>query len=282
MLQGQSPKQNNESSVGSCAADVNTRNLPNTVVADLEVSVVNFTSALRVDCAMRKLAFPLTLLMAGAIQGCAAGPQFFGHTDKTSCHEPGSDEWWAEKALLPPGQRQKCKKGKIWPASPRSTEPPQKFSHTYHSEHYWPLPYVCQDRAAVRNMMDMQTSLGWQEETTIYDRHFDPSTNQLTHAGELHLERIVYVVPPERRAVYVQSTHDAGMDAVRMEIVNAAIASISNGNNDVPVSLRECQQHSRAASEIQVINSMYNASAPSPRLSSAGGSGGAAAATTTP
>ena len=100
MLQGQSPKQNNESSVGSCAADVNTRNLPNTVVADLEVSVVNFTSALRVDCAMRKLAFPLTLLMAGAIQGCAAGPQFFGHTDKTSCHEPGSDEWWAEKALL--------------------------------------------------------------------------------------------------------------------------------------------------------------------------------------
>ena len=229
---------------------------------------------------MRKLAFPLALLIAGAIQGCATGPQFFGHTDKTSCHEPGSDEWWAEKALLPPGQRQVCKKGKIWPASPRSTEAPQQFSHVYHSEHYWPLPYVCRDRQSVHDMMDMQVSLGWQEETTIYNRHFDPNTNTLTRAGELHLERIVYVVPPERRAVYVQSTHDAGMDAARVEIVNAAVASISNGQIDIPVTLRECQELSRAASEVQAINSMYNGSMPSPRLSSAGGAGGAAASGT--
>ncbi len=231
---------------------------------------------------MRKLAFPWALLIAGAIQGCAAGPQFFGHTDKTSCHEPGSDEWWAEKALLPPGERQKCKKGKIWPARPRSSEPPQQFSHIYHSQHYWPLPYVCQDRQAVRDLMEMQVSLGWQEETTMYDRHFESQSNMLTRAGELHLERIVYIVPPERRAVYVQSTHDAAMDAARMEIVHAAVASISSGNTDIPITLRECQELSRAASEVQSINSMYNSSMPSPRLSSAGGSGGAAAGTSTP
>ncbi len=222
---------------------------------------------------MRKLTLPLALLVVGAIQGCATGPQFFGHKDPTSCHEPGSDEWWAEKALRPPGQRQKCKKGKIWPASPRSTEPEQQFSHIYHAEHYWPLPYVCRDRAAVREMVEMQTNLGWQEETTLYDRHFDRSTNQLTRAGELHLERIVYVLPPERSAVYVQSTHDDGLDAVRMDIVHAALASISHGNCDVPVTLRQCQEISRAASEVQAINSMYNASTPSPRLSSAGGGG---------
>ena len=230
---------------------------------------------------MRKLACPLALLIAGAIQGCATGPQFFGHTDKTSCHEPGSDEWWAEKALLPPGERQKCKKGKIWPASPRSTEPPQQFSHTYHSEHYWPLPYVCQDRQAVRDMVDFQISRGWEEETTVYDRHFEPTTNLLTRAGELHLERIVYVVPPERRTVFVQSTHDAALDSVRMENVSAAVALMCHGNSDVPVTLRECQELSRAASEVQAINSMYNGSIPSPRLSSAGG-GGAAAASGTP
>ena len=228
---------------------------------------------------MRKLTFPLALMIAGAIQGCATGPSFFGHTDKTSCFEPGSDEWWAEKALLPPGERQKCKKGKVWPARPRSTEPRQQFSHTYHSEHYWPLPYVCQDRAAVRDVMDMQVSLGWQEETTIYDRHFDTVSNSLTRAGELHLERIVHFVPPERCAVYVQSTHDAGMDAVRMEIVQAAVASISNGRNDIPISIRQCQQHSRAASEVESINTMYNTSIPSPRLSSAGASAGATGST---
>ena len=225
---------------------------------------------------MRKLAFPLALLIAGAIQGCATGPQFFGHTDKTSCHEPGSDEWWAEKALLPPGERQKCKKGKIWPASPRSTEPAQQFSHVYHSEHYWPLPYVCRDRQAVHDLMDFQVTLGWQEETTLYERHFDPNTNTLTRAGELHLERIIYVVPPERRSVFVQSTHNAAIDAARMDSVSASVASMCNGNIDVPVSIRECQELSRAASEVQAINSMYNGSIPSPRLSSAGASGGAA------
>lgn len=229
---------------------------------------------------MRKLAFPLALLIAGAIQGCATGPSFFRHTDETSCYEPGSDEWWAEKALLPPGQRQTCKKGKIWPARPRSTEPPQQYSHVYHSEHYWPLPYVCQDRQAVRDMIDMQVSLGWQEETTIYNRHFDPNTNSLTRAGELHLERIIYVIPQERRAVYVQSTHDAGIDAARIEIVNATVASKSNGCIDVPVTIRECQELSRPASEVQTINLMYNSSAPSPRLSSAGGSGGSSSFST--
>jgi len=231
---------------------------------------------------MRKLAYPLALLIAGAIQGCATGPSFFGHTDPTSCYEPGSDEWWAEKALLPPGERQKCKKGKIWPARPRSTEPRQQFSHIYHSEHYWPLPYVCQDRAAVRDVMDMQVSRGWQEETTVYDRHFDMGTNSLTRAGELHIERIVFIVPVERRCVYVQSTHNSGLDAVRMEIVQAAVDSLSDGRNDVPVSIRECQEHSRAASEVHAINTMYNTSTPSPRLSSAGAAGGAATGSATP
>ena len=227
---------------------------------------------------MRKFSLPLALLAVGAIQGCATGPQFFGHTDKTSCHEPGSDEWWAEKALLPPGERAHCKKGKIWPASPRSSEPKQQFSHVYYSEHYWPLPYVCQDRQAVRDMIGFQTSLGWQEETTLYDRHFDPITNQLTRAGEMHLERIVYVIPPEHRAVYVQSTHDEGLDSIRLEFVHAATATLSRGNFEVPISLRECQELSRAASEVQSINSMYNGSIPSPRISSAGAAGGGSAA----
>ena len=228
---------------------------------------------------MRKRTLPLALLIAGAIQGCATGPQFFGHSDPNSCYEPGSDEWWAEKAQRLPGERQRYKKGKIWPARPRSPEPEQQFKHIYHSEHYWPLPYVCQDRAAVYAMIDMQTALGWQEETTLYDRHFDPQTNLLTRTGELLLKRIIHVVPPERRAVYVQSTYDTGMDSARMEIVSAAVASMCS-ENSVPISLRECQELSRAASEVQAINAMYNSSIPSPRISSAGSSGSAAAAST--
>lgn len=228
---------------------------------------------------MRKLALPFALLVAGAIQGCTAGPQFFGHRDPTSCHEPGSDGWWAEKAMLPPGVRQQYKKGKVWPARPRSNQEPQQFSHTFYSEHYWPLPYVCQDRESVGVFMETQTALGWQEETTLYDRHFDAMTQQLTRAGELHLEYILHVVPPERRTVFIQSSYDPALDGVRTESVNEVMNRIGRGSCDVPVTVRECQQVGRPAAEVQQINSMYNASTPAPRLGSAssgGTSGGAA------
>lgn len=219
---------------------------------------------------MKKLAIPFMLLVVGSIQGCVTGPHFFGHTDTTSCYEPGSDEWWAEKAALPPGVRQTYKKGKVWPARPRTNLPPQQFSHTYYSEHYWPLPYVCQDRESVRAFMETQTSLGWQEETTIYDRHFD-NTQQLTRAGELHLEYILHVVPPERRAVYIQSTYDPALDGMRTESVNNAMVRMSHGVGDVMITLRDCQQVGRPAAEVQEINTLYNSSTPSPRLGSASG-----------
>jgi hypothetical protein len=229
---------------------------------------------------MRKLTFPFALLVAGAIQGCSAGPQFFGHKDPNSCHEPGSDAWWAEKAALPPGVRQECKKGKVWPARPRSNQEPQQFSHTFYAEHYWPLPYVCQDRESVRVLMETQTSLGWQEETTLYDRHFDPITEQLTRAGELHLQYILHVVPPERRAVYIQSTYDVALDGLRSESVNNVLNRTSQSGGDISVTVRDCQQIGRPAAEVQQINTMYNSSMPSPRLgsaSSSGGSGGSGA-----
>lgn len=223
---------------------------------------------------MRKMTLPFALLLAGALQGCSTGPQFFGHRDQTSRHEPGSDAWWAEKAALPPGVRQECKKGKVWPARPRSTQEPQQFVHTYYSEHYWPLPYTCQDAQAVWANVDHQTALGWQEETTIYDRHFDPMTQQLTKAGELHLSYILHVVPQERRAVFIQSTYDPALDALRTESVNT-VTSKMNYNNSVTVTVRDCQEIGRPAAEVQMINQMYRDTTPTPRLGDAGsGSGG--------
>lgn len=245
------------------------------MVADSDVGLRLIKS--KVDGAMRKMSLPFALLLAGALQGCSTGPTWFGHRDPNSCHEPGSDAWWAEKAALPPGVRQNCKKGKVWPARPRSNQEPQQWSHTYYDQHYWPLPYVCQDRAAVNSFVETQIGLGWQEETTLYNRHFDADTQQLTRAGELHLEHILHHVPEERRAVYIQSTYDAGLDNLRTESVNTLMARTSGSGNAVQVTVRSCQENSRPAAELEAISSMYNASTPSPRLSSAGGSGGGSA-----
>ena len=216
--------------------------------------------------------FAILIMVSSA--GCMTGPTIFERHDQYSSLEPGSDAWWAEKAMLPPGVRQKCHKGKVWPPVPRSTQEPQQFSHTYHSEHYWPLPYVCQDREAVAVALEQQTSLGWQEQTTLYEQHFDPVTHQLNRAGNLHLDYILHVVPAHRRTVFVQSTYQPDVDSIRTESVNQAMAMFSQGQSPVAVVVRECQQYGRPAAEVGQINARYLSSMPSPRLNSGSGGGG--------
>ncbi len=227
---------------------------------------------------MRIRAQSLALLCLSVSAGCSAGTGLFYHDDPTSRHEPGSEQWWAEKGELPPGVRQSNYKGKVWPARPRSTAPKQQFSHIYHSQHYWPLPYTCQDQQAVWSMIDTQTALGWQEETTLFDHHFEAQGQELNSAGQRHLEYILFHVPETRRSVYVQSTHNEVNNAVRMTAVEDAVAKFQLAGEPVPVTLRDCRGTGRPAAEIQAMSDMYRESIPTPRLGSAGGGGGAGAA----
>ncbi|MEY3176203.1 MAG: hypothetical protein RLZZ436_4117 [Planctomycetota bacterium] len=212
----------------------------------------------------------ISTLAAG---GCSTG--FLGSRhDERSRHAPGSDGWWSEQGELPPGVRQTWYKGKVWPAKPRSNAPPQQYSHTFYAQHYWPLPYTCQDREAVRGIMEMQTSLGWQEETTLYNRHFDADTNMLNRAGELHLEYVLRDVPPERRAVWVQSTFSESADSTRLESVRGAMAARVSEDREIPLAVRACRETGRPAAEVEVISSLYRSSMPTPRLGSSMGSAG--------
>lgn len=220
------------------------------------------------------LAFGLMVL----VSGCMTGPSIIENSDPYSSLKPGSPEWWSQKAELPPGVRQKCKKGKIWPARPRPAVEPQQFSHTFHSAHYWPLPYVCADRQYVADILEAQMTNGWTEETTLYHRHFGAQDQMLTRPGRLHLQRILETAPSVRRAIYVQSTRDPAIDNVRLLNVESAIAEITHGSESIPVALRVAREYSRPASEVQAINALYNSSIPAPRLGGAAGSGGTSAA----
>jgi hypothetical protein len=126
-------------------------------------------------------------------------------------------------------------------------------------------------------LIDTQAALGWQGETTMYNRHFDDATQTLTRAGELHLEYILRDVPVERRSVWVQSTFSEELDAARMESVRSAIARRVRTGEEVPLALRECREFGRPAAEVEVISDLYRSSMPSPRLGASGsgsGSGG--------
>lgn len=208
------------------------------------------------------------------LSGCMTGPSLIANDDPYSNSKPGSDQWWFEKAQITPGVRQKCKKGKTWPARPRPAGEGQQFSHTFHAAHYWPLPYVCADRQYVHNIMDVQKSNGWAEENTLYSRHFSDSDQTLTRPGRLHLQRILEITPLQRRAVYVQSTRDPGIDDVRLSNTKSAIAELTRGLENVSVTLRTGREYSRPASEVQIINDLYNSSIPTPRLGGAAGAAG--------
>lgn len=216
-----------------------------------------------------------TFVLGLSLTGCSTGP-FASHD---GCGpEPGSPEWWSEQANSPPGVRSTCKKGKVWPARPRPTGERQQFSHTYHSAHYWPLPYVCQDRAYVQEIIGNQQSNGWQQATTLSTRFFDEE-HQLNGPGEAKLLNILEVTPIAYRTVYVQQTRDPGIDNIRLSQVQQRVIELTQGQENIPVELRRGRSYLRPASEVKIINDLYNSSIPSPRLGKSGGGGTTTAVT---
>jgi hypothetical protein len=185
-----------------------------------------------------------------------------------------SEEWYAQKGCSPVGTRQKCKCGKLWPPYARPTGEEQECSDGFHANHYWPHPYVCQDRGYVRQVLAQQTVSGWVLETTLYDYHFEPDTHRLTKAGELHLQWILHDVPQQRRAAYVQLTPSAEVNQARMNNIRDMATAMVGAENVPPVYARYATPLGRPAREVNAVRQMELATQPSPRiiyLSSQGG-----------
>lgn len=216
----------------------------------------------------------ITFVLGLCFTGCATGPACF----HDGCGpEPGSPEWWSQQANSPSGVRSTCHKGKVWPARHRPTGERQQFSHTYHSAHYWPLPYVCQDRAYVKEIIGNQQRNGWQQSTTLDNRFFDEN-HQLNGPGEAKLLNIIEITPAAYRTVYVQETRLPEIDNIRLSNTQQRVMELTQGQEGIGVELRKGRTYSRPASEVKIINDLYKSSIPSPRLSASGGGGSSAAA----
>jgi hypothetical protein len=236
---------------------------------------------------------PIVLLIMATTAGCASlsfhqkqevcshceGEGECSHCQSEECKPPRrySDEWWAIEADRPVGARQKYKKGKMWPPYPRPTEKKQHFWHQYHAAHYWPHPYVCEDRNSVRSMAELQINNGWISETTIYDYHFDEETLELNHSGELHLRWIMQHAPEHRRLVWVQTAFNTDVSQQRLDNVRESAIAMVGEANIPPISLRVATPTGRPALEVDVIRRAEIESIPEPRIiyeALPGGTGG--------
>lgn len=191
---------------------------------------------------------------------------------------PFTEEWYQQRANDPPGARQIEKHGKYWPPYPRPQGRKQTFSHAYHTAHYWPHPYNCQDRADVNNLLDAQSSAGWVLATTLHDYHFDEDTQQLTDAARNQLLWIANSVPSQYRTVYVSQGTTAEKGQLRVAQSEAFFREMGIPNIP-PVVARYENFNGRPAAEVDAVRRLELQSIPRPRLfiigrAAGGGTGG--------
>jgi len=203
-----------------------------------------------------------------------------------ACEQEGpdrwSDTWYAEKAQLPTGARQREHHGKLWPPFARPTGDKQEWSHRFHTAHYWPHPYNCQDLGYLRTVSASQVDNGWMTQTTLYDYHFDSETNALNQAGRLHLNWILNTIPEHRRYVWVQATEEPADSERRLAQVQQAAGELSANEKLPPIALRVAPTDGRPTNEINHIRELESGSMLPPHIeytspsAGTGGSGGGA------
>jgi hypothetical protein len=140
-----------------------------------------------------------------------------------------------------------------------------------------PHPYVCADRASVREFVAAQEDAGWVNQTTFYGYHFDRDTQLLTRSGVLHLKWILRSAPAHRRILYVQTADTAKASEVRMTSVRGITEEMVGLENLPPVIPRVTSPIGRSALEVDGIQRGDMGSQPVPRISPAFSGGGAAA-----
>ncbi len=157
------------------------------------------------------------------------------------------------RANDPIGERQVYKYGRFWPPRPRPTGPNQLWIHKFHTVKYWPQPYQCDDRAAVRGVWQTQIDNGWQTASTFYDYHFNADTQRLNSAGEQHLQWLLQTAPAEQRQLFVQSVNNPGVNQSRVASVQQAATNLTGVDSVAPVALRVTHSAGRPAEEVEWI-----------------------------
>lgn len=135
----------------------------------------------------------------------------------------------------------------------------------------WPQPFVCPDRATVRAPLVIMVHNGWRRQNMLDDYHFDPSTNQLTEAGQLKVRWVLTEAPTQHREVYIHRADTAESRAARMDNVQQFVAKVLPEGNLPPVLETDIPARGWPASRVDLIGRKFDSSTPNPRLPEATG-----------
>ncbi len=196
----------------------------------------------------------------------------------TSGLKKHSPEWWEYTGSLPVGSRQVYRHGKLWPPRPRPTDPQQTFAQQFHSAHFWPTPYVENDRNIIKVFEAVQINQGWKNVSTLYGYHFDSESHHLTKSGREHVLWVMQNPARHQHSIHVQASTERSINTMRVASVNNYIAELNDQiGRPLNVLLDVTSPVTRPAVEVELYQKAWIDGMASPHISlktsNSGGSG---------
>jgi hypothetical protein len=142
----------------------------------------------------------------------------------------------------------------------------------YHRNVDWPWPYICPDRAAVREPFCIMVDNGWRRQNLLGPHHFNSNTHQLTTAGELKIRWIMTQAPPNRRGIFVERSLAADVTAERIATARDFAAQVAVDGQVPEVMETHLLSEGRPASVVDQTNVRFYESLPPPVLPASTGS----------
>jgi hypothetical protein len=136
----------------------------------------------------------------------------------------------------------------------------------YHRNKVWPYPYICPDRAAVREPFEIMVRNGWRRQNLMGGYLFNPVTNQLTTAGELQIRWIMTQAPPAYRQVFVERSLDPEVTASRIAAAREFASRVSLDGQVPEVFESSLMAEGRPAAIVDATNVKFMENMPIPVL----------------
>jgi hypothetical protein len=124
----------------------------------------------------------------------------------------------------------------------------------YHRNEAWPFPFICPDRAAVREPFRIMVDNGWRRQNLLGQHHFNSETNRLTTAGELRVHWIMTQAPPERRSIFVERAANPEVTAQRLAVARDYAAQVSIDGQEPQTFESHLVSEGRPASIVDATN----------------------------
>ena len=130
----------------------------------------------------------------------------------------------------------------------------------------WPEPFVYTDRDVARAPFGIMVANGWERQNLLIDAYFTEHGAQLTDAGRVRINWILFDGLPQHRMIYVRRSIKPEETAARLATVHAYVGSVWQGSSMPPILASNVSAEGWPADRVDVVNKKFLQAIPAPQL----------------